>query len=184
MKTNLVVLCCLVLLYSCDGTDGLFGHSKSKEEAKANGGTVLEYVPNKKIFKLLDGTKMQIDTAWAEVSFTFKDGRNILDSTYGYNFAIPYKREDPESFSFNFGLADTTNRMFTNGREANVCQLHPIHLFDEIKVILNRWLQDQLSQTKEITVGNKEQVNINGSLLQLENWLTNSTQEAGNKSLH
>ena len=128
----------VLLFSSCHNSNGLFGHSQSREDAKASGKTVIDYVPNKKIFKLLDGTKMQIDTAWTEISFTYKNGNKIFDSTYGYNFAVPYKREDPESFSFNFGLADTTNRMFTNGREEKTCQLHPLHLYDEMKVILKQ----------------------------------------------
>ncbi|RZK17715.1 MAG: hypothetical protein EOO43_13240, partial [Flavobacterium sp.] len=49
--------------------------------------------------------------------------------------------------------------------------------FDEVKIILGNWLQSQLGHTKEITVGNKEQININGSLLRLENWLINWKNE-------
>jgi hypothetical protein len=139
----------------CDNGNGLFGHSKTKNEAKANGSTVVEYVPNKTNFQLLDGTKMEIDTAWTEISFTYYNGQKIFDSTYGFNFAIPYTREDREKFSFNFGLADTTNRVFTNGREINVCQLHPRTLKDKMEVLLEQknldtaygWMKPIISDT-------------------------------------
>ena len=143
----------------------MFGHSRSREEAKANDNTVIDYVPNQKIFKLLDGTTMQIDKAWTEISYTYKNGKKVFDPAYGYNFAVPYKREDPESFSFTFGLADTTNRMFTNGREEKACKLHPLQLYDEMKVILEQknpdtskgWLNPIVTDTiifKKVEVSN------------------------------
>jgi hypothetical protein len=141
MKKSFYILTLLLMFFSftgCDNGNGLFGHSETEAEAKANGSVVIEYVPNKTNFNLLDGTKMQVDTAWTEMSFTYKDGKRIFDTTYGYNFAVPYKRQDPESFSFNFALADTTNRVFTNGREENACQLHPRVLYDKMEVLLEQ----------------------------------------------
>ena len=144
IKKTFYILPLLLIIFSfltmagCDNGNGLFGHSKTKEEAKGNGSTIVEYVPDKKNFNLLDGTKMQIDTAWTEISFTYKNGDKVFDSAYGYNFAVPYKREDPESFSFTFSLADTANRVFTNGREKNACQLHPRTLYDKMQVLLEQ----------------------------------------------
>jgi hypothetical protein len=127
-----------LVFVSCGNRDGLFGHSKTKGEAIANGSTVVEYIPDKTEFNLLDGTKMQIDTAWTEVSFTYKNGKRILDSTFGYSFGIPYNREIKEDFSFTFTLADSNNQVFTNGREENVCRLHPRNLLDSIQVLLEQ----------------------------------------------
>ena len=81
---------------------------------------------------------MEIDTAWTEINFTYRKGNRILDSIYGYHFAIPYKREEPEKFSFIFSLADKTNQMFTNGREDNTCRLNPKKLFEKIQVLLEQ----------------------------------------------
>lgn len=134
----LVIIFSLLTIAGCDNGNGLFGHSQTKEEAKANGSTVIEYVPDKASFNLLDGTKIQVDTAWTEISFTYKNGNKIFDSAYGYNFAIPYKREDEENFSFNFSLVDTTNQMFTNGMGKNACQLRPKYLYDKMQVLLEQ----------------------------------------------
>lgn len=99
---------------------------------------MLEYMQDKKLFHLLDGTDMNIDTAWTEVSFTYFNGKRVYNKRDEYNFAIPYKLKDSNSFTFTFSLADTTNRMFTNAREAKVCQLHPKSLYDSIKVLLEQ----------------------------------------------
>lgn len=155
----LSIIFSILTMIGCDNGNGLFGHSETKEEAKANGAIVMEYVPDKTNFNLLDGTKMQIDTAWTEISFTYKNGGKVFDSTYGYNFAVPYKREDPENFSFTFSLADTANRMFTNGREKNACQLRPKYLYDKIQVLLEQkntdtskgWMQPIITDTITFT---------------------------------
>ena len=118
--------------------DGRFGKSNSKTEAKTNGGYVGEYVPSKKSFNLLDGTEIQIDTAWAEISFTYNKNKKIFDSRYGYNFAIPFHLKDPETFTFNFHLVDTSNQMFTNGREKIMSILNPKELFDTMKIFLEQ----------------------------------------------
>ena len=122
----------------CDNENALLGHSKTKAEAKANGSKVVEYIPDKKDFNLLDGTKLHIDTAWTEISFTYNNGKHDIDSTYGYNFSVPYKQEESENFSFNFSLVDTTNQMFTNGMGKNLCQLRPKHLYDKMGVLLEQ----------------------------------------------
>ena len=128
------------ILSSCDNSDGLFGHSKSKEEARANGSAILEYLPNKSTFKLLDGTEMKIDTAWTEISYTYKNGNRILDSSYGFHFSIPVKNDSLENFTFTFNLLDKKNQMFTNpgpGKEG-LCQLCPKNLYDNMKVVLEQ----------------------------------------------
>ena len=83
---------------------------------------------------------MQIDTAWTEESFTYHNGKRVLDSSYGYDFAVPVKNDSIENFTFTFGLLDTTNRMFTNpGPEQDgFCHLNPRKLFNEIKIILEQ----------------------------------------------
>lgn len=137
--SGLILFSCLAIL-GCDNGNGLFGHSQTKEEAKANGSTVLEYVPDKTNFNLLDGTMMQVDTAWTEISFTYKDGKKIFDSSYGYHFSIPVNNNNLENFSFTFGLLDTSNRAFTNpgpGKEG-LCQLCPKNLYDKMQVILEQ----------------------------------------------
>jgi hypothetical protein len=137
LMLSLLFFSCFIIA-GCDNGNGLFGHSETKEEAKANGSTVLEYVPDKKSFNLLDGTKMQVDTAWTEVSFTYHNGKRILDSTYGFIFSIPFKKHAADSFTFSFGLADTTNRVFTNGIGEKLCQLSPRHLYDKMQVLLKQ----------------------------------------------
>lgn len=148
----------LFVLTGCNN-DGLFGHSKTKEEAKANGSTITEYIPNKSSFLLLDGTKMQMDNAWTEMSFTYKDGKRILDTTYGYHFSIPFKKEVAGNFTFSLSLVDTTNRMFTNGMSENIAQLCPKHLYDKMEVILEQknpdtsfgWLKPIITDTLVFT---------------------------------
>ena len=128
----------LLTILGCDNGNGLFGHSETKEEAKKKGSTVIEYVPDKTKFNLLDGTKMQIDTAWTELSFTYNNGKRILDSRYGYHFSIPFKKAILESFTFSFSLADSTNRMFTNGIGDDLVQLCPRKLQDKMQVLLEQ----------------------------------------------
>lgn len=118
--------------------DGLFGHSKTRQEALANGSPIFSYVADKNKFQLLDGTTLTTDTAWTEVSFTYKNGERVLDSTYGFHFSVPFKKEVPNTFTFTFSLLDTTNRMFTNGIGEDLCQLCPLQLYDEMKVILEQ----------------------------------------------
>ncbi len=129
-----------LVICSCDNRNGLFGHSNTKEEALANGSNVILYLPNKANFELLDGTKMLIDTAWTEISFTYYNDKKILDSSYGFNFSIPVRNNNLEKFSFTFGLLDTTNRLFTNPGpgEDGLCQLRPRTLYDKMEVILEQ----------------------------------------------
>ncbi|MDH7463881.1 hypothetical protein QEG73_21445 [Chitinophagaceae bacterium 26-R-25] len=152
----IVVLFSFSILMGCSN-DGLFGHSKTKEEAKANGSMVIEYVPDKGDFILLDGTKMQIDTAWTEMSFTYKEGKRIIDTTYGYHFSIPVRNDSLEKFTFTFGLLDTANRVFTNpgpGKEG-LTQLCPRYLYDKMEVVLEQknpdtsfgWLKPIITDT-------------------------------------
>lgn len=125
--------------------------------------TAIEFVSNKTSFNLLDGTKMQVDTAWMEISFTYKNGKNIFDTAYVYNFAMPYRLENRESFTFNFNLVDTTNMVFTNARENNECQLHPRYLSNEMEVILKQidtattigWKHSIITDTITFTKVNK-----------------------------
>jgi hypothetical protein len=139
----------------CKNEDGLFGHSGTKEEAKANGSTVVEYVPDKINFDLLDGTRLEIDTAWTEISFTYRNSRRILDSAYGFHFGIPYKIKNEKNFTFIFNLVDTSNQVFTNGRENKTCYLCPKILYEEMKVMLQQknpdtskgWMQPIITDT-------------------------------------
>ncbi|WP_462254870.1 hypothetical protein [Ferruginibacter sp.] len=167
-KREKYILLCFIFpltLASCDNSEGLFGHSETKEQAKANGSTVIEYVPDKVTFDLLDGTQMKIDTAWTEVSFTYHNGNEILDSAYGFHFGIPFKIKDEKSFTFNFQLLDTTNRVFTNGRGRKICYLCPRTLHDTMKIILEQktpdtsigWLKPIITDTIIFT-----RINVNG----------------------
>jgi len=140
LQSLVIIFISLFAMVSCDNENGLFGHSATKEKAKANGSAVIEYIPDKKDFSLLDETKMQIDTAWTEVSFTYKNGKKILDSSYGYHFSIPVINNNLNNFSFTFGLLDTLNRAFTNpgpGKEG-LCQLCPKHLYHKMEVLLEQ----------------------------------------------
>jgi hypothetical protein len=121
-----------------DDSEGLFGHSQTEEEAEKNGSAVVNYIPNKYSFALLDGTTLIIDTAWTEESFTYHNGKRVIDPSYGYHLSIPFKKKIPTSFTFNFSLADKTNEEFTNGIGDNLCQLCPTTLFDEMKVLLEQ----------------------------------------------
>jgi len=137
----LIIIFLLATFLSCDFVykdNGAFGHSETKKEALENGSEVLMYLPNIKQFKLLDGTTLKIDTAWTEVSFSYKNNERILDSTYGFNFSIPFKKEIPNSFTFNFSLADKRNELFTNGGGEKLIQLCPTKLYNEMKVLLEQ----------------------------------------------
>jgi hypothetical protein len=149
--------CLFIIPFGCDNSNGLFGRSDTKEEARSRGSNVTEYLPDKTNVILLTGKKMRIDTAWAEISFTYKEGKKISDSTYGYNFTIPFTEEvhTKYNFPFSFGLADSSNRMFTNGMGLKECQLRPIYLFDTMKVLLEQknpdtslgWLKPIITDT-------------------------------------
>jgi hypothetical protein len=145
MKIKSIHLILLISLSGCDSVDGLFGHSRSKEEAKANGSTVVQYVPNKVRFELLDGTEMNIDTAWTEISFTYRNGERVLDSSDGFVFAIPVQNDSLRNFTFTFGLLNVSNQMFTNpGPESDgFCRLRPKQLYDEMHIILEHKNQDR-----------------------------------------
>ena len=130
-----------VFIISCrfsNKTDGLFGQSKTREEARKNGSDVFLFLPDKNTFHLIDGTVLTLDTAWTEVSFSFKNGKRDLDSSYGFHFSIPFKKETPNTFTFHFSLLDTTNRMFTNGMDENLSQLCPKKIYDEMKIVLDQ----------------------------------------------
>ena len=116
--------------------DGQFGHSASREEALANGSTVTQYQSETTTFPLLDGTMLMIDTAWTEMSFTYSNGTRVFDTAYGYHFTIPFRKQIAGSFNFSFELADSSNRVFTNGMDENFAQLCPRVLYDQIKVLL------------------------------------------------
>lgn len=136
-----ILIISTVAIFSChfaNKTDGLFGHSKTREEARKNGSEVILFLPDKNIFHLLDGTVLTLDTAWTEVSFSFKKGKRDLDSSYGFHFSIPFKKERPNMFTFHFSLLDTTNRMFTNGMEENLTQLCPKKIYNEMRIILDQ----------------------------------------------
>jgi hypothetical protein len=163
LKSNSVYINLLLIIISplaftsCDNSEGLFGHSETKEEAKANGSTVVEYIANKTNFNLIDGTKMQIDTAWTEISFTYHNGKKILDSTDGSHFSIPVNNHNLEKFTFTLSLLDKSNQVFTNAGpgEDGLCQLCPRYLYDTMKVILEQknpdtafgWLKPIITDT-------------------------------------
>jgi hypothetical protein len=141
MKELYFFICMFLLLTSCNfysKTNGLFGKSITKEEAIKNGSEVYQFIANKKEFNLLDGSKITIDTVWTEISFTYENNKRIYDSSYGFLFSIPFKKSVAETFTFNFCLLDTTNRMFTNGITENLCQLCPIKIKDEMKILLEQ----------------------------------------------
>lgn len=138
-KRNYVIVLSALIYMSCNN-DGLFGRSKNKEESNANGSLVKEYIPDTKKIVLLDGTSMYIDTAWAEVSYTYHGGKRVLDTAYGYNFSIPVKNDNIKRFTFTFSLLDTTNRVFTNpGPDKDgLTQLCPRYLHDKMEILLKQ----------------------------------------------
>lgn len=133
-------------LVACGNNDGLFGHSKTREEARANGSTVFEYEPDKKHFLLLDATVMEIGTAWTEMSFTYKNGKREIDTAYGYHFSVPSTNDNLKNFTFTFDLLDKANRVFTNAGpgEDGLTQLCPAHLYDTMRVLLEQKNPDTL----------------------------------------
>jgi hypothetical protein len=118
--------------------NGRMGHSETKVEALDNNSEVSIYLPDKNKFNLLDGTILELDTAWTEVSFWYKNNKRIYDTSHGFHFSIPFKKEIPESFTFSFSLADKTNEIFTNGSGEKLVQLCPKNLFYEMKVLLEQ----------------------------------------------
>jgi hypothetical protein len=139
-KIYLIVLIALSLT-GCDfiyKNNGTFGSSQSKEEAKKNGAEIVQYLPNKNTFKLIDSTVLLIDTAWTEMSFTYKNGERFYDSQFGYIFNVPFKKEVPNSFTFSFELLDKSNQEFTNGIGEDKCELRPKILKDTLKIILEQ----------------------------------------------
>jgi len=140
MKFNLPLIL-ITLFTSCDfiyKNNGSAGSSETKEEAVKNGSEVFLYLPDKNKFELIEGTSLTIDTAWTEVSFFYKNGNRVYDSSWGYIFNVPYEKELPENFTFNFSLLDTTNQGFTNGLRRGKCELRPIKLKDEMAIILKQ----------------------------------------------
>ena len=140
MKVILIILVA-VFFTACDfmyKNNGIFGHSSTKEEALENDSEVILYLPNKDTFNLLDGTELILDTSWTEVSFSYRNGNRVLDSAFGYHLSIPFKKEVPRIFTFNFELCDKSNQSFTNGIGEELCQLCPMKLYDEMLVILEQ----------------------------------------------
>ena len=142
-RTKFILTATFVLgiISGCDfiyKDNGTSGHSETKEEALTNGSTVSTYLPDKYKFNLLDGTTLNLDTAWTEVSFSHNNNIRMLDSANGFHFSIPFKKETPESFTFTFSLADKSNQSFTNGSGEKLIQLCPKHLYDEMKVLLEQ----------------------------------------------
>lgn len=136
-----IFLLSILILSSCDFVykdNGLFGHSSTKEEAAANGSKVLIYVPDKYSFSLLDKTTLLIDTAWTEESFSYHNGKRIIDASNGYHFSIPFIKKASDSFTFMLSLADKHNQAFTNGGGEKLIQLCPQTLYKEIKVLLEQ----------------------------------------------
>ena len=136
-----------IVISSCDfiyKDNGRFGHSETKEEAFINGSEVYIYLPDKDSFKLIDNSILKIDTAWTEESFSYKNNNRVLDNSWGYHFSIPIKQKEQETFTFTFSLADTNNRVFTNGAGDNLIQLCPLNLYDTMKVVLEQKDPDTL----------------------------------------
>ena len=115
-----------------------FGYSETKEEAKATGSTVIEYIPAKTSFKLLDSTEMTIDTAWTEISFTYYRGeKNVFDTADGYHFSVPYHKQG-DHLVFRFALADADNTKFTSNISETIGRLYPKHLYDTMRLIIEQ----------------------------------------------
>lgn len=139
-KIYLVVLVAL-FISGCDfiyKNNGTFGSSQTKEKAKKNGAEIVKYLPNKNTFELIDSTTLKIDTAWTEMSFTYKNGERVYDSRFGYIFNVPFQKEVPNSFTFSFELLDKSNQEFTNGIREDKCELRPKILKDTVKIILEQ----------------------------------------------
>jgi hypothetical protein len=127
-----------LVVIGCNNMDNLYGHSKTKEEAKRNGSPVLEYLPVKNNYQLRDGDIIKIDTAWTEISFYYKNGERVLDSSDGFVFTIPFRRPRPDIPNFSLSLADTNNRVFTNGTAKDYTQIRPRRLSDTMLIALKQ----------------------------------------------
>jgi hypothetical protein len=147
-KNISLVLLIILFISGCDfiyKNNGTFGSSHTKEDAINNGEEILQYLPNKNTFELIDSTTLQIDTAWTEMSFTYKNGERIYDFRFGYIFNVPFQKEVPNSFTFSFELLDKSNQEFTNGIGEDKCELRPKILKDTLKIIL-----EQKNSEKEV----------------------------------
>ena len=135
------ILVIALSLSSCDfiyKNNGTFGSSQTKDEAVKNGAEIVQYMPNKNSFVLIDGTLLQVDTAWTEMSFIYNNGERVYDSRFGYIFNVPFQKEVPNSFTFSFELLDKSNQEFTNGIGENKCELRPKTLKDTLRIILKQ----------------------------------------------
>jgi len=115
--------------------EGLFGHSKSRENAIKNGFTVVDFKPNKDTLKLIDGRKIVIKKVWSEVSWTYHNGKPKIADEYGNTLCLEFSGKD-DDFVFTFDLLDKENQQFTNGIGDSICHLKPKKLNEFIDVVL------------------------------------------------
>ena len=132
----LLFLFTTILLSCANKTDGLIGSVNDKSKAIKDGFYVCDYVPSKKVFKLLDGNILVIDTAWAESNFYLKSGKKIINANLGYVINIPYNTSIKNKYAIDFELANKNNQMFSHPFGTYFIGLCPKKLDKYIAVIL------------------------------------------------
>nr|WP_321222908.1 hypothetical protein [uncultured Psychroserpens sp.] len=115
--------------------EGLFGHSKSRENAINNGFTVVDFKPSKDTLTLINGRKIVIKKVWSEVSWTYHNGKPQIADEYGHTLCLEFSGKQ-DDFVFTFSLLDKKNQQFTNGIGDSICHLKPKKLYDFIDTVL------------------------------------------------
>ena len=116
-------------------SNGLFSHSKSRENAIKNGFKIIDFKPSKDNLKLIDGREVIIKKVWSEVSWTYHNGKPKIADAYGYTLHLEFSGKN-DDFVFTFDLLDKTKQEFTNGIGDSICHLRPKRLYDFIDVVL------------------------------------------------
>jgi hypothetical protein len=149
MTKNALLLSLIFILISCIDIDdkrfGTYGVSETKSQSRSKDLYQATYIPERFTFRLLDNSLIQIDTAWAELPWTYgKDAVPIVKKSSGYRIIIPIKKQEFEKFIFIFSLADSNNRHSTNGIEPDRCVVWPKTLKDTIAILLEEKSPDTL----------------------------------------
>ena len=164
----LIILVSTIFLTSCINDDkrvGTYGSSDNIGESKINKLYIVSYIPNKISFKLIDGSVVKIDTAWAESMWIYdKNDKPIVpDSIVGFNFILPFSKQnfsDNMNFRFDFANLDTLNGQ-GYGIEESKWEFNPKALKDTIRILIQQ-------RNPDTTLGWERPI-INDTLIYIKN---------------